>query len=282
MREVTWDVRGLTMAGLAWGEGEGVPTVMVHGWLDHAGSWTKTAERLKGRVYAVDLRGHGRSAWIGPGQTYHIPEYVADLDAIVSQLGGKVRLVGHSLGGAVVTYYAGARPERVQRLAVVDGLGIPDGGPDARDRMVQFLDGVARQRGGSRPLPNVDAAAERLLTIYPFLDPGWARALATRGTRKDEKGVAWAYDPRHLLRAAHPYRQDAHMRFLEAIQCPVLVVVPDGTPFAEEDRSRLLASIPRVRTLKIEGCGHMVPLQKPEILGDALAGFMEDPEGGAA
>ena len=275
MRETSWELRGLRFTGLEWGEPVGVPTLLLHGYLDHAGSWSRVAERLPGWRIALDLRGHGHSAWAGPGQSYHFAEYVADVDALVAKL-GRVRLVGHSMGGTIASLFAGARPERVERLVSVDGLGLADGGAGARERMVQFLDGIHHPRP-HRVLPTVEAAALRLRAAWPRLDPEWALALAARGTRPAEGGVVWAYDPKHRVRAATPYRQDQHEHFLRALRCPVLSIHPSDSLFAAADVARIEAAVPDLRVAELPGAGHMAQLEAPVALAALVADFIESP-----
>jgi pimeloyl-ACP methyl ester carboxylesterase len=275
-REAAYTLRGLSFAALEWGEPDGSPpVVLLHGFLDHAGSWARVAERLTGHVVALDLRGHGHSAWCGPGESYHFPEYVADVDALVAHLGGCVRLVGHSMGGTIATLYAGARPDAVTRLVVVDGIGIPDGGAGARGRMVEFLDGLRRVRA-HRAHPTIDAAAERLRATWTGLDPAWARELAERGTRAVEGGFAWRYDPRHLVRAAAPYRQDQHLTFLGAIRCPVLSVHPERSLFPAAEVAKLEAAVPDLTVADVPGAGHMTQMDAPLALAAHLAAFLDE------
>ena len=258
------------MAGLAWA-GAGPPIVLVHGWLDHAGTWSDVAERLEGACVAPDLRGHGRSGWCGPSDTYHVAEYVADLDALVTSLGGHAHVVGHSLGGAVVSLWAGARPERALSVTLVDGLGLADAADSAVARMVEFLDGVAAPRN-PRPMADVDEAARRLQASHPFLTEARARALAARGTRDDASGgVRWAWDPRHRLRSPTPYRADTHARFLARIACPVVVVRPERSPFDDAHLRPLLAALPRATLVEVPDAGHMVPLEAPDAVAAAVS-----------
>ena len=271
-RGVRIKLRGLDFAALEWGEPGGTPVVFLHGFLDHAGGWSRVAERLPGWRLALDLRGHGRSAWNGPGVGYHFPEYVADLDALVGQLGGAVRLVGHSMGGTIATLYAGARPDRVERLVLVDGLGLPDGGESARERMVQFLDGIQRPRA-LHPYPSIEEAARRLRAVWPGVEPGHARELALRGTRAVADGYVWSYDPRHRVRAAVPYRQDQHVRFLSAVRCPVLSVRAERSIFAAEDVRILESALPDLRAHVVDA-GLMVQLEAPAALATLLGDFL--------
>src|SRR5437660_8727434 len=83
-----------------WGT-EGKPAlILVHGGLDHARSWDWVARDLRDdfHIYALDLRGHGNSAW-APGALYSAAEHLLDLSAladIINQF--PVRIIGHSLG----------------------------------------------------------------------------------------------------------------------------------------------------------------------------------------
>src|SRR2546423_9439667 len=114
--------------------------VLVHGALDHARSWDWVARALREQyhVYALDLRGHGNSGW-APGAIYSVAEHVLDLSALLDVVNDfPVRLLGHSLGGAIVLHYCGVYPQRGRQTASIEGLGFP---PEHRGH------GPASQRG---------------------------------------------------------------------------------------------------------------------------------------
>lgn len=272
MREVCFQLRGLSFGGIEWGDPVGIPTILLHGFLDHAGSWEKVAERLPGWRVAIDHRGHGRSAHQGPGTTYFFSEYVADLDALVAALGGRVRLVGHSMGGTLATMYAGARPDSVVAMASLDGLGMYHAGPEFPDRLVAFLDGV-RTPPTIRSYPSIEAAAGKLRASYPSIDSAWALRLAERGTVPTEGGVVWAYDPRHKIRGSIPYRHDHHIPMLERIRCPVLSIHPEHSPFRSEDVTTLERAIPSLRVVTVPAVGHMLHLEAPMAIASAITAF---------
>src|SRR6266478_8648127 len=101
--------------------------VLVHGGLDHARSWDWVARSLREHyhVYALDLRGHGNSAW-APGAMYSLPEHVLDLSALLDIINEfPIRIVGHSLGGIIVLHYSGVYPDRVQKAVSIEGIGFP-------------------------------------------------------------------------------------------------------------------------------------------------------------
>lgn len=95
--------------------------IFIHGFGGQALQWQHQlrAFSLANRVIALDLRGHGRSD--RPHGAYTMPEIQADLEAAFAALEvtPPVVLVGHSFGGAVVTEFALAHPDQVERLVLI-------------------------------------------------------------------------------------------------------------------------------------------------------------------
>jgi pimeloyl-ACP methyl ester carboxylesterase len=92
--------------------GAGPLLVLAHGITEDRHTWDPLIEHLAldAKVVAVDLRGHGASSRTPPYDAFTM---AADLHAVVEQVGGREPLmVGHSLGGAVVSAYASAYPAR--------------------------------------------------------------------------------------------------------------------------------------------------------------------------
>jgi pimeloyl-ACP methyl ester carboxylesterase len=89
---------------IAWSRiGSGPPVVLVHGITESAASFAPISQRLAAtnEVIALDLRGHGESA---NASTYDLGAMAGDVAAVVAAAGvERPHLVGHSLGGAVVT-----------------------------------------------------------------------------------------------------------------------------------------------------------------------------------
>src|SRR5262249_9987699 len=141
-----------------------------HGVMDAAASWDLVAPELAHagwRVLAPDLRGFGQGPRVPAGAYYHFPDYVFDvadtIDALVPH-GSPLFLVGHSMGGTIATLVAGAFPERVGALALLEGLGPPDQSPeDAPARMRTWIEGVRAARArDERAMPSREDALRRL------------------------------------------------------------------------------------------------------------------------
>ena len=93
--------------------GAGRSLVLVHGITESRRTWDPLLAPLIAagyRVTAIDLRGHGDSSRVAP---YDLATMAADLGAVLAQEGlDDALLVGHSLGGAVVSAYAAGGPCR--------------------------------------------------------------------------------------------------------------------------------------------------------------------------
>jgi pyruvate dehydrogenase E2 component (dihydrolipoamide acetyltransferase) len=141
--------------------GEGPPIVLVHGFGGDLDNWMFNRDALAevGSVWALDLPGHGGSAKeVGTGD---LAELAGVLDSFLAGQGlERVHLVGHSLGGAVVTAFAAAHPDRVASLTVIDGAGL---GPDINASYIEgFI--AARSRKQLKPVLEMLFADPGLVT----------------------------------------------------------------------------------------------------------------------
>ena len=272
---------GLTYHVLEWGHPSAEPVVLIHGFLDLAWGWQLVAHRLASRfrVIAPDLRGHGDSDWIGAGGYYHFFDYVADVDDLVGRIGRPIALVGHSMGGSVASYVAGTRPERIRRLALLEGQGPPEQTDALPQRTARWIDAwrAARLRGRKpeKAMASIDDAAARLCKHDPLLAPPLARELAAHGTRATRDGVVWKHDPLHATAGPYPYRLDVAHAFWARVTCPVLVV--DGAEsrlrLPDDELARRRAGFADARHVVLPRAGHMMQRHGPGELADLLADF---------
>ncbi|MEO6957533.1 MAG: alpha/beta hydrolase [Antricoccus sp.] len=161
--------------------------VLVHGLFSSSRSWDQIGPELAagGRwVIMPDLRGHGESA---KAASYRFSDLAADLGSLLDHLElSVVDLVGHSLGGQVVSQIAQQQPDRVRTLVLEDAppppvLGDRYKGPGLRElpvrsrvMLVTFL--ALRYRWVKR---HVDInMAKSILAEFRRPDPQWWTDLA--------------------------------------------------------------------------------------------------------
>ena len=104
------------------GPADGVPVVLLHGFPERSTSWRHVAPLLHERglrTLAPDQRGYARGARPRGRAAYRVDELVADVAALVDEVGGPVHLVGHDWGAAVGWALAGSRPELLHTWTAV-------------------------------------------------------------------------------------------------------------------------------------------------------------------
>ena len=264
-----------------WGQEGLPPLVLVHGGLDHARNWDWVARALREQfhVYAVDLRGHGNSAW-APGAMYSLAEYVLDLTTLVDVLGGgPVSLIGHSLGGILTLLYAGLYPDRVSRVVAIEGLGFPAGHrihKPAADRMRAWIDSVRKLNDReANSYATLEAAAARMKEANPHLSDQVARHLTMHGTNWNADGsLSWKFD--NYVRCLPPYGhniEDLRAVYAE-ICCRVLLVWGRESWLPDPDTEDRAAAIRNREVLKVDGAGHWVHHDRLDVFLETAKRFL--------
>jgi len=269
-----------TWAGLAWGEADAPPALLLHGWLDNAGSFAPLARLLPGRrLWVPDLPGHGRSGHRPPGTWYHFVDYVSDVLGLAQALGlQQFDLIGHSMGGAIATLVAGAYPERIRRLVLIEALG-----PLARPAQACAADlrravdaRLALHDKQLKIHPDRDAARRARMQANG-LSAAAADALIERALMPAPGGYVWRSDPRQTLPTPIRGTEEQYLGLLQAITAPTLTLFAEpATPYlsgADAER-RLTALKPQV-LLRLSG-GHHLHLENPAPVAAAVAAFLSE------
>jgi pimeloyl-ACP methyl ester carboxylesterase len=248
-----------------WGTDGKPAMILVHGGLDHARSWDWVARALRDdyHVYALDLRGHGNSAW-APGALYSVAEHVLDLSALADILNAfPVYIVGHSLGGIVTLLYAGVYPERVKKIVAIEGLGPPPNHRvhrPASQRMREWIEGVRKlEHRQPHSYPNLETAVARMKEANPFLSDEVAKHLTLHGTNWNADGsIIWKFDNYARIFAPYGMNMDDAMEMLSRIQCPTLLFWGRQSWAQDPEIDGRAAVIPNSRLVKVDKAGHWV------------------------
>jgi pimeloyl-ACP methyl ester carboxylesterase len=282
-------VRGLRTHVRHWGR-EGAPKIfMVHGWMDVAASFQFVVDCLQGdwHVIAPDWRGFGLSERT-QSDTYWFPDYLADLEVMLDHYSPDeaVNLLGHSMGGNVVSLYAGVRPERIRRLINLEGFGLPATHPkQAPKRFAKWLDEL-REPPTLRTYPDRQAVAARLQKTNPRLSDARADFLSQHWAAPNAAGE-WEIlgDPAHKKPSPLLYQVEEVLACWTKITAPVLWVEADDTnmwqwmgpkPEARIEIDRRLAHLAKVSARMMADAGHMLHHDQPEELARMLEAFLSD------
>ena len=241
--------------------------VLVHGITGNALAWAGVAQAVAGRVnlLAPDLRGRaGSRGIIGP---WGIAQDARDVIAVLDHAGlGRVRLVGHSLGGFVACNTARRYPERISAVLAVDGgLGFPfPAGADV-DAVLNAVLGPAM-----RKLSMTFADTEAYLDfhrVHPAFVGNWSPQLAgylERDALAREDGTVVSSCIGDAIRAdgGEILLEESTRDAIKQLSCPATLLYAERGMLNEEqalyDDSRLaLAQLPAgVEPVFVPGTNH--------------------------
>ena len=266
-----------------WGQDRKPALVLVHGGLDHARNWDRIARTLREEyhVYALDLRGHGNSAW-APGAMYSSAEHILDLSALIDIISDfPLRLMGHSLGGAIVLHYCGVYPDRVRKAVSIEGLGFP---PENRihgptpERLRTWIESIRKaEKRQPKTYPNLAAAVARLKQVNPHLPEELAQHLTLHGTNWEPDGsLVWKFDNYARVLSPYGHRMDESVEIYGQINCPVLLFwgLESFLPPPTDDPRR--RAIRNCRLVRVANAGHWLHHDQLGLLLQETVEFLRD------
>jgi pimeloyl-ACP methyl ester carboxylesterase len=257
-------------------EGSGPPLVMLHGMAATSDCWAYAFEKLKANytTIAPDLPGHGRSA--GHAYPYGLDFYLRWLAGLLETLEvEKPILMGASMGGAISLAYTMAHLEHVERLILVDALGVGTRLSLAGRMIFQlpyFVVGMLTRRA--------DPYLFRYFQFWSFWNP-WGSAgkiIARMADVNRRQGVwpLWAGTRLLLTDFLLPGKRRLFNQRLDAITQPTLLawgrhdaLLPVANALAGAER------MPNARLRVFENSAHAPMLEEPEAFNRAVLEFLE-------
>jgi pimeloyl-ACP methyl ester carboxylesterase len=288
-RRVPWQedvqVRGVRHRLTWWGERTSNPIVLLHGFLDCGATWQFLVDRLPASwtLVAPDWRGFGDSEWIPGG--YWFPDYLADLEALLDTLApqSRARVIGHSMGANVAKMYGGIRPQRMQWLVNLEGLGLARTRPeDAPKRYAHWLDEVRDPFKEGR-YESLEQLVSILRMRNPRLTADRAEFVAKAWSRPEPESseVRLRFDPRHRLVNPILYRREEAEACWARLEIPMLLVMGELSEHRTRQTSyvtdeQLHALFRNLRPVTVPGTGHMMHHEDPEAVARHIVEFERD------
>jgi pimeloyl-ACP methyl ester carboxylesterase len=177
--------------------------------------------------------------------------------------------------------YAGTYPDRVSRLAVLDGafLSRSQSAPihEQMSRWIDQLDRIGEREPSA--FRTIEEAATRLSARNKRLTPALALHLARHGVRKGADDLYhWKFD--HYQRARAPYRlsPDEYAALWSRIICPTLLIWGDESFLPDPEAAGLLAHFKQAELQKIAGAGHWLHHDRLDVVLASLQRFLATPQ----
>ncbi|WAJ35548.1 alpha/beta fold hydrolase [Pseudomonas sp. GOM7] len=247
--EVRLSLPHIELAAHLYGPEDGRPVIALHGWLDNAATFAHLAPRLHGvRIVALDFAGHGHSDHRPAGTDYALWAYAHDVLMVAEQFGWqRFSMLGHSMGAITAVLLAAAVPERIERLALIDGL-LPytSEADEAPAKLGDALRAKLALEGKRKPVyADLERAVKARMTGIGAVSYEAAELLARRGLMPVPGGYTWRSDARLTLPSPLRLSRAHAEAFVRALQCPVsLVLAEQGMVLAQPQLETLLASLP--------------------------------------
>lgn len=265
---VWWSNDGLRLHYRAYdGLAERPPIVCLHGLTRNARDWEPVADRLAGdwRIFVLEMRGRGDSAYATDPMTYAPLTYVQDLEAFLTEQNIVCFIAfGTSMGGIITMLYAAARCERL------GGVMLNDIGPVIEPA---GLDRIRGYVGKSMQFPTWLHAARHLRQGFGDVYPRWRLddwlAFAKRLCKLQPSGrIAFDYD----MRIAEPMRAprddqpvDLWSAFAGLRDVPTLLIRGAHSEIlSAETAAEMQRRKPDLDIANVPDTGHAPVLDEPE------------------
>ena len=260
----------------------GPRVAFLHGLFGQGRNWTQVAKAVSGpdgtgaRALLVDLPDHGRSPWTSD---FSYETYAAEVAGALEAAapGERWVVVGHSLGGKVAMVLALTHPELVASLVVVD-IAPKDYGD--LDRFRGYIDEMR-----ALPLDELTSRADAEAR-FEEPDPG-VKAFLLQNLRRS--GTNWSWQANLDLIAADAARgSDSDIADFPVLQSdpwdgPVVWLVGSESRYVKPDDVAMMRTLfPRTRLVTVNGAGHWVHSDAPQVVTETVRRVVRLSPGSAA
>ncbi|MCW2690178.1 MAG: putative hydrolase or acyltransferase of alpha/beta superfamily [Mycobacterium sp.] len=258
------------ISALLWGD-EPPRVVFLHGGGQNAHTWDTVIVGLGEPALAVDLPGHGRSAWREDGD-YGPRRNAETLLPVLHQLAPDARLVvGMSLGGLTAIQLAVTAPAAMPELVLVD---VTPSAPERHTEMTAAERGTVALVQGDRTFPSFRAMLDVTTAAAPHRDrKSLRRGVFHNSKRLDDGTWTWRYDSFRTADGFTGLWED-----VPGLTAPTTLVRGGNSAFVtDEDAADFGQRAPGFRRLHVvPDSGHSVQGDQPRALIDVLRGVLDD------
>jgi pimeloyl-ACP methyl ester carboxylesterase len=257
------------ISALQWGN-VSPRVIFLHGGGQNAHTWDTVIVGLGEPALAIDLPGHGHSAWRDDAD-YSPQRNAATLAPVLADLAPNADLVvGMSLGGLTAVGLGALAPDLVRELVLVDVT------PSALRRHAEL---TAEQQGtvalvhGEREFPSFQAMLDVTTAAAPHRDAkSLRRGVFHNSRRLDDGRWTWRYDTMRTI----PDFDDLWDN-VDALPAPITLVRGGTSGFVtDEDAAELARRARQFRSVHVvENSGHSVQSDQPRVLTDILRGVLD-------
>ncbi len=247
--------------------GKGPPLIILHGLLGSMDNWVSLSRRFSANrtVIVFDARNHGRSP--------HDPQFdtetmAADLLELMDRLQlASASLLGHSMGGKTAMQFALGRPDRTDKLIVVDIA--PRRYEHIHEDLLRALSAI--DLAGYRERVEVDRA------LAADIQSVAVRQFLLKNIRRDEAGrMHWKMNLPVLREQYHHVAEDVPEA--GTFDHPTLFIRGERSQYiVGEDHASIMRLFPKAEIRTVSGAGHWVHADAPDAFFGLVSEFLDSP-----
>jgi pimeloyl-ACP methyl ester carboxylesterase len=257
---------GVELNILEWGDRDRPGLLFIHGGAAHAGWWRFIAPFLLPDYHciAVDLSGHGDSAW----RPFYKPElWCKEVLALVNDSSffqAIPAIIGHSMGGLIAIRAAAVMENKLPGLIIIDSAVRP---------YYRNANKVRKNHGllGKKRIYESRQQAQisfRLMPPQPCKNAVLLDFIAAQSIRQCSEGWTWKYDPRAFrdLKVSSLYDK------LKEITAPTLIIRGQFSKILDmETAEKMQSEISNAsNVVEIADAFHHIMLDQPVLLIEAI------------
>lgn len=262
--------------------GNGLPLLLLHGLTGNLHVFRSLFPVLANQrsVYALDLRGHGKS---DRAQLYRIHDYMPDVISFIgNQVKNPVIIFGHSFGGMLGIMIAAKHPELVKALIIGDAILSKEFHREISNTMKDTLI-FWREMAKKKSIETIMFEMKKRLVSIPgqeelisadkVFDEKYFRFVAYTLAHADPEILTAVID--HFEETYAEYQPD---RLLPKIQCEVLILQANperGGMERDEDVEKAMSLLSNAHHVKLNNVGHGLYLEDKDSVINTVCPFLK-------
>jgi len=279
-KEVKLTVPWGQIAAKIYGSPKGKFVLMVHGYLDNAGTFTRLMKYLPMDNFyyvCIDLPGHGWSSHFPSWLILNYLNYIHILHFILEALKWKTCIyIGHSMGGKLGLIFSVLQPHRIKKLIIIDTFLTNDVFCKQKFNFVKYLEDAFAYSINKANNVKFYTKEEMLYAIknlrHNTLNSEAANALLEHAAT--EVNGKYKYNRDIRLKLPFFLYDDEYIQFIRKLSVPIYIFVASNGFLKQTETSRkkfksLLNEInpkTKLQIINVDG-NHDVHNNNPEKIG---------------
>ena len=250
VKHIWFDTDGRTIHAQHWESGDRFSLIFIHGAIANGYWWSHIADSISGgKIWSIDLSGHGDSDWAAP---YTLDKHADEVVSLIkAYAAGPIYVVGHSYGGAVAALVA--TRVSLEKVVMVDtplSMLWERSSPANKQYKKHVYGSLEEAVRRFKPIPHQPIKDEKLLS--------W---IAKRSIVAVEGGYTWKFDPSFHQRVI----EESSLHNISFVMDKICYWYGEHSPFIDQ---RALNKIQQqgVEALCIKGAYHAVMMDAPNEL----------------